>query len=179
MRPWLNDMPEKLFQSTLDTTTSPPLVTAAARYMWKDLVGRWANERYALGEPQSFLETARLHQMPVRPMRMTGEIAAKEMAPCNRAGQSRQCVVMELHSALTKEDREDYMVFLAPVARSGEKLVDANVTHSLRVVVEPNGLVPHSFTRTVETTVSIQNGAAIGNSRATWIETTSYSYPQQ
>jgi hypothetical protein len=69
--------------------------------------------------PRSYMQLKRM-------MHVNGS----EVAPCNRTGQSRQCVVMELHSGLTKKDREDYMVFLGPVARSGEKLVDANVIHS-------------------------------------------------
>jgi hypothetical protein len=112
-------------------------------------------------------------------MRMAEEFSATELMTCSRGGKSQQCVVIELHGALTKEERAKLLEFMKPSARSDEETPnDVNVTKTLRVVLEPDGVIPHSFARTVEMRVLAKGSKkSVEEHRMTWIDTASYSYP--
>jgi len=174
------DMPAGLSE-LLKVATSEDVATAKIAADWDLIVGYWAGSEMEIGVEYVAERVAPHAVVPNEEVRMRSTFAALRRVDCSRGGTPRRCVELEIRSttdtAWVQPIPELFMSELvSPELSLKAGVRDMQIEDVVRLVTEPDGLIPHSLTRrkTVRSVVSADGNETI--ERVDQREST-YSYP--
>lgn len=156
-----DDLESDMLQKIQGMISSEAFLNARAAEQWNAVVGAWVGAEFELGEAYTHSSREPVPVFPGQQILMNYSFSAVRLVPCQRGGADRRCAELEMRSVADPEDTKRMIqAFLSNVI--GDELPVAPVFRTLeienviRVVTEPNGLLPHalSITKTLKGTVS-------------------------
>ena len=135
-------------QKGLDRATSEPVLNARVSQEWNVLVQAWAGSTLPIGVEQT--RQVRLGAPNTTGVVVTHTYSATARVPCQRGGQDRACVQLDLRSVPDSEAVKAQMgAALAAMGRTATTEVRSmSIDEHVRLITEAECLIPHSFTRT-------------------------------
>jgi len=141
--------------------TSEAFLSARAQQEWNSIVGFWLGGELELGGEYSYSSEEPIAIFPGEKVLMHYSFSARRRLPCRREAKERDCVVLELVSRIDQGDAERLLAAVATKlglsgARNAPIFRSLEIETFLRVVTEPDGLIPHSYnlTKTLRGNVS-------------------------
>lgn len=146
-------------RARMERVVDARLLNALAESEWNSIVGAWMGATLEVGQEYELMTQQPLpigRQQMVK-TRMTFAIVRR--LPCERAGVTLQCVEVEMTNV---PEAGEFTKAVADLARelSGGKadgpVPTMEVSTEVRLVTEPDTLVPHAYTRTKRLRVQMQ-----------------------
>ena len=130
--------------------TSSEYLESLASGMWDPIVGNWSGQNVEFGETYETESEMPLAGFPVPAVKMHSKVTVLRAPLCTRGGKSYRCVVIEQTDRSDQESTKraltgaiGYISGQAKSANSAVESIDVRVT--MRLLVEPAGLVPHRY----------------------------------
>jgi hypothetical protein len=123
-------------------------LTGLTRDSWQSLVGYWRGGRLDLGAEYQDSSHEPTPLLPGETVKMSVRFQVKREVPCERQGLPRRCVEIEVHSTPDRDDISRIIqAFLARTmpATLGEMQMSMDMTQTMRLVTEPDSLIPHHY----------------------------------
>ncbi len=129
---------------------SESLLQSKAAEEWNAIVGAWIGADLEIGSEYAYGGKEPAPAIPGEEILMSYRFLAKRLLPCRRGGVERTCVELELRSASDPEDSQrvtSKVLERLVGGKAGEvaPLRALAVENSIRLVTEPDGLVPHEL----------------------------------
>lgn len=130
---------------------------------WNAIVGTWVGAELALG---SEYRTQIREPVPIVPgaeVMMNYRFAVTELAPCERGGVERECATLEMLSVADPEDTTRMIESIldriaAQILDETPVITGLELENRLRVVTEPDGLIPHQVQLTKNLRATVTTG---------------------
>lgn len=149
----------------IDQITSEEFLNAAASAEWSQYVGFWVGASLDVGETYTSKYQGTVPLLPSRAIGMTSTFRITGEVACDRGGQAKKCVEIEMRTTPNQSEVAGAIQALiqkvAPqdADRSPEVIDSIDLEQSLLLVTEPDGLVPHRLSTRKKITVTTRTGA--------------------
>lgn len=167
-------------QRAVDQGASPQVLMASAANEWNQLVGGWAGGTLKLGQWYEMHNDGMLPVLPGKPVRMTTLFRIARELDCQRGGVTRKCVELERVTRPNPQDVgaaiEAFGQQLSGNQPSRERIEAIKVDHSMRLITEPQGLIPHQLLVTKDIGVTTRQGDDLKIGTELQEESVSFAY---
>ncbi|MCG2593977.1 hypothetical protein LZ009_14440 [Ramlibacter sp. XY19] len=137
----------------MEQFVSEPLLTGLAANDWGLIVGNWAGNQLEPGATYRASYSAALPLVSGPAIKMVARFTLVRSLPCTRGGVARDCVELEMNTVPDAADMaraiQDWMKALASDATAQVRqpeVKDLDLRTSLRLVTERATLIPHNYT---------------------------------
>jgi hypothetical protein len=162
--------------------TSQEFLESRAAGQWNALVGTWLEGELEVGASYSYEERSPVPIFPDEEILTSYQFSAERLLPCPRSGEDRECVELELRSITDPTDAkrmiESLLQRLTPAeVRAAAHFTEFELENVIRLVTEPDGLIPHRHeeTKTLRGTLSV--GGQTQHVEQIDVTESSYAYP--
>lgn len=170
------------FRQMIDRFVSESFLNMAASTEWNNSVGFWAGATIELGEEYSSEFQGTVPPLFDREIKMLATFRINREVACNRGGQIKKCVEIELRTIADQSELasavEAFAQTLAPqqVDKAPEVIESMDVEQSLLLLTEPDGLIPHRVSTSKRITIISRVGAGKNTKSEVHDSTAHYAY---
>lgn len=164
--------------------TSESFLQTSAMGYWDTIAGAWARHSFKVGDEYEFSTEASAPVFSEVTMIFRGSYSARGFVPCVRDGKPRRCLEIQYRAISNPKDIKPLTSVLVqtlmPVYRGPTASVVLNkyeLVENTRVLVEPDGLIPHQYN--MKRTLTME-GSINGQKKefsTVEVNETKYSYP--
>jgi len=145
--------------------TSEAFLNARAAEQWNAVVGAWTGAELEVGAEYESSNTEPIPVLPGQHVLMRYRFSARRLLSCQRDGVARTCAELEMRSVADAADvKRMIQALMASLAGNAAAQAPAftsiDVENVIRLVTEPEGLIPHSYTLTRIFTGTLSGGGA-------------------
>ncbi|MGD2152766.1 MAG: hypothetical protein PVG79_05820 [Gemmatimonadales bacterium] len=143
------------FRELMDRLLTVEFFTSKAVEDWNALVGIWTEAELERGAVYEFEAEEPIPILPGRTIPYVYQLSLTSRTPCSKGSADSACVVLELASSPDPAGLEEFLDELAgdmfqAIAGAGVVWRRLDLENHIRLVTEPDGLVPHHL-RTTQT----------------------------
>ncbi|MGH8265038.1 MAG: hypothetical protein ACRETU_14145 [Steroidobacterales bacterium] len=174
--------PDQL-ERVMQMATKRELLESKVAEEWNPIVANWIDSELEVGRAYPFETKVPFPLKPSTQILMKGTITVLDQHSCKRAGIDRVCATVESRQIPDVADVAraiaDLMEMAVPADKRPPGGIDSmDVSTTVRIVTEPDGLYPHEYhvTKTMEVTATEKDGAKAHTKRREERHST-YTYP--
>jgi hypothetical protein len=170
------------FAKLMEMLTSPALLESKASDTWNPIVATWAGAELEVGE--TYTQDVKM-PMPVLPgteIQMKTEFTVIGTEPCDRAGRTRRCAVVQVRQVPEPKDLQRVIgellnQLVPPAQRRPDMSLTMNMETRTRLLTEPDGLFPHGYWMEKVTEMSVSGARPENGMKQVQTQKVTYSYP--